>query len=50
MRIAQMVIARVDRADFTEVAELPKTERGVGGFGSTGVGREPAGTDGSRRE
>jgi dUTP pyrophosphatase len=38
MRIAQMVIARVERAEFTEVAELPVTERGAGGFGSTGVG------------
>jgi dUTP diphosphatase len=37
MRIAQMVIARVERAEFTEVAELPATARGDGGFGSTGV-------------
>jgi dUTP pyrophosphatase len=37
MRIAQMVIARVERAEFSEVAELPATERGAGGFGSTGV-------------
>lgn len=50
MRIAQMVIARVEGAEFTEVAELPKTERGVGGFGSTGVGRQPAGVDGSKQE
>jgi dUTP pyrophosphatase len=50
MRIAQMVIARVERAEFTEVAELPATERGAGGFGSTGVdgsGREQAEADGS---
>ena len=38
MRIAQMVIARVERADFVEVVELPATQRGAGGFGSTGVG------------
>jgi dUTP pyrophosphatase len=36
MRIAQMVIARVERAAFTEVADLPESRRGVGGFGSTG--------------
>ena len=37
MRIAQMVIARVERAEFSEVAALPPTARGAGGFGSTGV-------------
>jgi dUTP pyrophosphatase len=36
MRIAQMVIARVERAAFTEVADLPESRRGAGGFGSTG--------------
>lgn len=36
-RIAQGVIAPVMRAEFTEVAELSETERGTGGFGSTGV-------------
>jgi dUTP pyrophosphatase len=35
-RIAQLVPARVHRAAFREVAELSETERGVGGFGSTG--------------
>jgi dUTP pyrophosphatase len=50
MRIAQMVIARVERAEFTEVAELPATQRGAGGFGSTGAGREQTGTDGTGRE
>jgi dUTP pyrophosphatase len=37
MRIAQLVFARVEAADFREVAELPGTERGDGGFGSTGT-------------
>ena len=37
MRIAQMVIAPVTRAAFHEVAELPATVRGAGGFGSTGT-------------
>jgi dUTP pyrophosphatase len=36
MRIAQMVIARVEPVTFRAVAELPGTERGAGGFGSTG--------------
>ncbi len=35
-RIAQMVIAPVIRAELAEVSELPETERGAGGFGSTG--------------
>ncbi|MFN3249698.1 dUTP diphosphatase [Roseibium album] len=35
-RIAQMVIAPVLQAEITEVAVLSDTERGVGGFGSTG--------------
>lgn len=36
-RIGQMVIAPVWQARFEEVAELDDTERGAGGFGSTGV-------------
>jgi dUTP pyrophosphatase len=35
-RIAQLVIQRVETAAFTEVAELGASERGLGGFGSTG--------------
>ncbi|MCC7046203.1 MAG: dUTP diphosphatase [Alphaproteobacteria bacterium] len=37
MRIAQMVIAPVCPATLAEVAELPATARGSGGFGSTGT-------------
>jgi len=37
MRIAQMVIAPVVRAEVKEVTELPQTVRGAGGFGHTGV-------------
>lgn len=37
MRIAQMVIAKYERAVWTEVATLDETERGTGGFGSTGI-------------
>ena len=36
MRIAQMVVAKVDRARLTVVASLDVTQRGSGGFGSTG--------------
>jgi dUTP pyrophosphatase len=38
MRIAQAVLAPVTRAAWAEVAELPGTVRGQGGFGSTGTG------------
>ena len=37
MRIAQMIVAPVTRAELVEVPELPETERGAGGFGSTGT-------------
>ena len=36
-RIAQMVVCPVVQATLEEVKELPKTERGTGGFGSTGT-------------
>jgi dUTP pyrophosphatase len=35
-RIAQLVVQRVASAEFVEVAELPVSERGAGGHGSTG--------------
>jgi dUTP pyrophosphatase len=35
-RIAQLVIAAVCQANLTEVASLSPTDRGSGGFGSTG--------------
>jgi dUTP pyrophosphatase len=35
-RIAQLVVQRYERARFTEVAELPDSSRGDGGYGSTG--------------
>ena len=38
MRIAQAVIAPVERVSWAECAELDETERGSGGFGSTGTG------------
>jgi dUTP pyrophosphatase len=35
-RIAQLVIQKVERADFVEVSDLPGSDRAAGGFGSTG--------------
>lgn len=37
MRIAQMVVASYARVVWDEVAALPETDRGAGGFGSTGL-------------
>ncbi|MCS7013600.1 MAG: dUTP diphosphatase [Chloroherpetonaceae bacterium] len=36
-RIAQMVIAKVERANCVEVSALSETARGTGGFGHTGL-------------
>ena len=36
-RIAQLVIAKHEQAEFVEVNELDETERGDGGYGHTGV-------------
>jgi len=57
-RIAQLVIAPVARATWREVATLPESARGAGGFGSTGTQGEPErgfaepgdGVRGARRE
>jgi dUTP pyrophosphatase len=35
-RIAQLVIQRVENVNIVPVSQLPGTERGAGGFGSTG--------------
>jgi dUTP pyrophosphatase len=37
MRIAQMVLARVERLAWAMVDTLPDSARGTGGFGSTGT-------------
>ncbi len=37
MRIAQMIIAPVTQVQWMAALDLPKSERGAGGFGSTGV-------------
>jgi len=39
-RIAQLVIQRVEEAVAVRVDDLEKTQRGDGGFGSTGVGSQ----------
>lgn len=36
-RVAQMVVTPVQQIEIQKVLELPKTKRGDGGFGSTGV-------------
>lgn len=36
-RIAQLVFAKYEKADFIEVEELSETERGTGGIGHTGL-------------
>jgi len=36
-RIAQLVVQRYEHVEWTEVDSLDETERGIGGFGSTGV-------------
>jgi dUTP pyrophosphatase len=36
-RIAQLVVQRVEPAELREVDDLPTSERGPGGFGSTGT-------------
>ena len=37
-RIAQMIIKPVELPELTEVSDLDETDRGAGGFGSTGTG------------
>ena len=37
MRIAQMIVAKYSSVNWSVVSELPETERGAGGFGSTGT-------------
>lgn len=37
MRIAQLLVQKVELCSFQEVPELDETQRGAGGYGSTGV-------------
>eukprot|EP00457_Paulinella_chromatophora_P020577 gb/GEZN01022656.1/.p1 GENE.gb/GEZN01022656.1/~~gb/GEZN01022656.1/.p1 ORF type:complete len:160 (+),score=12.68 gb/GEZN01022656.1/:37-516(+) len=43
-RVAQLILERIAIAEVREVTELSDTERGVGGFGSTGVSAPALGT------
>ena len=45
MRIAQLVVAPVAAAAFVEVDALSPTERGSGGFGSTGISGKMSAAD-----
>lgn len=36
-RIAQVIFAKYEKADFLSVSEIDTTERGTGGFGHTGI-------------
>jgi dUTP pyrophosphatase len=52
-RVAQLVVQRVEHVDFEEVDELPASERGAGGHGSTGgaaalIGRPLLDAEGGR--
>jgi dUTP pyrophosphatase len=48
-RIAQLVIQRVERARFIEVDTLPGSDRGEGGFGSTGTSGAAGTTSATRK-
>jgi len=41
-RIAQLILERIATPEVVEVSELEGTERGSGGFGSTGVASQPS--------
>jgi dUTP pyrophosphatase len=51
-RIAQLVVQRVEHAEFVEVGALEPSERGAGGYGSTGghAALDAAGSTGKRTE
>ena len=38
-RIAQLILERYEEAEVLEAKELPESQRGDGGFGSTGVSK-----------
>lgn len=44
-RIAQLVVQRVEQVELVEVSALPESERGTGGYGSTGVSAPAPGKD-----
>ena len=40
MRVAQLVLEKIMTPEIMEVDELDETERGAGGFGSTGTAKK----------
>ncbi|MGV3712757.1 dUTP diphosphatase [Pseudolysinimonas sp.] len=44
-RMAQLIVMELPRVRFVEVERLPGSERGEGGFGSTGYGTAPSPAD-----
>ena len=48
-RVAQLILERIAFADVEEVEDLTTTDRGAGGFGSTGIKRQRA-EDGKEKE
>ena len=40
-RVAQMVFTKVEQVKFKEVKVLDKSDRGIGGYGSTGLSKTP---------
>mmetsp|Transcript_21147 Transcript_21147/g.49953 ORF Transcript_21147/g.49953 Transcript_21147/m.49953 type:complete len:158 (-) Transcript_21147:161-634(-) len=47
-RIAQLILEKISMAPVEEVKDLTETERGAGGFGSTGVSNKKAKTEEDR--
>ena len=45
-RIAQLILEQISMVPAVQVTELTETERGAGGFGSTGVGKTNVKEDG----
>ena len=48
-RVAQLILERIYTPEVEEVAELDSTERGAGGFGSTGVAAKTLQADGNSK-
>ena len=49
-RVAQLILERIMTPPVAEVADLGETERGAGGFGSTGVAKVPRVDDAPMKE
>jgi dUTP pyrophosphatase len=49
-RIAQLIIEKITETEIEEVEDLDQTERGAGGFGSTGVSEKIINNDSVKNE